>query len=443
METLRQPEMEKIKTSLEQDNDLNLGLKNTEDALEEDIETAGKDLETEKPSKYIISAQERLDSEMHNGKKGWIKYWVKRLLPELDLLPEKVKETIMKINQENAFELAYREGGEDFRKFVNKKVAAKRFELEKRKAMAALHADFVNLDAEKELSIDKDEKRREVYYNNDSKNLFVEDKFGNKKDITLGDLVGDYAWGIRYKPNGDIPKVLRRKIAKTLLVNEVKNKVGQIYDNELVDIYQVSHGSTTIPIEFLEKKTLELQNQVRIRAQIGGVLAEKMITEFLTRLEYNNPELGMKVEKANALEDTVLKYDFKIFLRKRRGIALESEDMPRKEFVENKRNLGIQFTTMMHGHGPQFEKKEASVLAAKQKLGDFENYVKKQVEDVVLVRIAKLGDFGVFYKRWLEEGKPSGGPEQYMNRDEKLEIFKKTTSGLLDLSDSEFDKLKI
>lgn len=443
METSRQPETGKTKILLEHGNGLDFILQNEDSQLEADIKTAEKDLGVESSFKYIISEQEELDSKMDISKKGWNRYWVKRLLPELDLLPEKVKEVIIRINQENKFGLAYSEEGEDFRIFIRKKVAAKRFELEKRKIMAELRADFVALDAEKDLSIDKDKERGVVHYNKDSNSLFVEDGGGNKKDITLGDLIGDYAWGIKYKLESDFPKVLRRKIAKTLLVNEVKNKVGQIYDNELVNIYQIALGTIGIPVEFLEKRTKEIQDPMKLRLQIGGVLAEKMVTEFLTRLEYNNPELAMRVEKANALEDTVLKYDFKILLRKRRGIALESEDMPRKEFVENKRNLGIQFTTMLHGHGPQFEKKEASVVGAKQKLGDFESYIKKQVEDVVLVRIAELGNFGVYYKRWLEEDKPSGGPEQYMGREEKLEIFRKVTSGLLDLSESELDKLKI
>lgn len=321
--------------------------------------------------------------------------------------------------------------------------ASQHFELEKRKVMAELHTDFSALDAGKDLSIDKDRERRTVYYNKASSDLFVEDEGGSKKDITLGDLIGDYAWGVKYRVDGDFPKDLRRKIIKTLLVNEVKNKVGQIYDNELVSTYKVAHNVTGMPVEYLEKRTKELRNPVKLRAGIGGVLAEKMITEFLTRLEYNNQELGMRVEKANALEDTVLKYDFKLFLRKRRGIALESEDMSRKEFVENKRNVGIQFTTMLHGHGPQYRKKEASMVEAKQKLGDFESYIKKQVEDIVMVRIAELGNFGEYFKHWLKEGKPSGGPEQYMSREEKLAIFIKVTEGLAAFSKEELDNLKI
>ena len=61
----------------------------------------------------------------------------------------------------------------------------------------------------------------------------------------------------------------------------------------------------------------------------------------------------------------------------------------------------------------------------------------------MVVRLPILNIFLDFYKRWINEGKPSGGPEQYLSREQKLAIFRKATKGLLNLSEEELQKLVI
>ena len=177
----------------------------------------------------------------------------------------------------------------------------------------------------------------------------------------------------------------------------------------------------------------ELSN--RPKNHVDGIFAERMIINFLIRAQYNNPELKMRVEKSNALEDTILKYDFKIEIKKLLGVALESKDFPREKFIKQKR-LGVQFTVGKSG-------KLKNIELGKKRLPEFANMLHRNVDDVVLVRIKELSNFVELYRRWRFDGKPSGGPEQYLSEEEKISIFKQAMKPLRDLSDGELKGLNL
>lgn len=411
--------------------------------LESTIKIAQEDLGIEKSetelskdisSKYVISAQERQDSTMHTGKSGWPKYWLKRLLPEIDLLPKEIQRVLRDYKRTQSFSPSQQS---IYTNYINKRVAVKRFELKKREEMAKLKMDLRAIDAEKSISPEDAKNRRAVYFDEQTQSFYTKDEGGNigKKNISFGDLVGDYAWGIRYQPDKTVPHKIWRKVRKTLALYETRSHIEDIFNDELSQTKGISQPTSAIGIDYIENFFKEKG------PGMGGTIAERMITEFLTRAQYNNPELGMKVEHSNALEDTVLKYDFKVVIDKRRGIALESEDQSREEFIKDKRRVGIQFTIDSR---PETEKKKLEQISkAKTQLSDFEKEVKRKVDDIVFVKMPGLSIFSGLYLQWLQEGKPSGGPEQYLSREQKLEIFKQATQGLLDLSEEELQKLKI
>lgn len=387
----------------------------------------------QKFSKYLVSEQERLDSEIDYTKRGWHRYWAKRLLPEIDLLPPEVRKCVEKINQKGRKNWV----NTAFYEFVSKRIAAKKFELKKRKVMSQLRSDLQRLDENQEVFEDED--RRLVRYDSDTDSLFIEHD-DSKQMIGVGDLVGDSMWGVKYKLSDGVPRLTKRKLIKMELLAKARNKIFDIYDDELCKTYNISKGASSVPIELIERKVKELEAE-DVNGYISGYLAEKMIVEFLSRIQHNNPALDFKVEKSNALEDSLLKYDFKIFLRRRRGIAIEPEDIGRDEFVKNKRNFGIQFT--IEQNPKALRKKYKAIERGIKNLSRYADLLKNKVEDIVLVSVPELHAFINYYRRWLKEGKPSGGPERYMSKEEKLAIFKSVTEGLIELSFEDLDKLKV
>ncbi len=307
---------------------------------------------------------------------------------------------------------------------------------QKKELLLNLKRELRDIDNIKDFIPEELRRRRKVFYEEQSQSLFVLDKNELKREITFGDLVGDYNWGIKYAPDNSLPPKLWRKIRKTLALHETKVKIEENFNKELDLIYGTGKPTTAIDLEFINKK-LDKKNQ---RFFIGGALAERMMVSFLNRVQFNNSGLGIRVIRANALEDSILKYDFKIIKNKRLGIAIESEDVSRNEFVKNKRALGIQFTI---NKGSSAAKKNRAVKEGRSKIFQYKYLIKENVDDIVVVRLPLLKIFLDFYKRWINNGRPSGGPEQYLSREQKLEIFKKATKRLLNLSDEELNGLKI
>jgi len=389
--------------------------------------------------RYMVSEQEKLDSEMNAEKEGWSDYWTKRLLPELDILPKSMQVVVRKLAAGK--ELLSAEMNQ-FVNYVNRRAKIKGLEIKKREAMGKLKKELRDIDERKNLSPEETHGRRAVYYDKNSESLFVLDENGTKKMVSVGDLVGDYNWGIKYKVDDSLPDNLWREIRKTLSLYETRQEIMEIWDEELHYNYHTALPvSRQMGLDFLEKKitSLEFMSQSpSVRGGITGALAERMVTGFLTRIQYNNPDLGFSVEQSNALEDTILKYDFKIYLNKLRGVSLESKDVNRRQFVRNKKRFGVQFTISQH-----VSEKRKQIKIAKGQLAQYKNLIKKKVDNIVLVKMPVLQTFGDSYYRWLNEGKPSGGPEQYLTRKQKLSIFKQATKGLLNLSQEELKNLKL
>lgn len=421
-------------------------IKNEENNLQAALQQAEEVLGAEKiipklsektGDKYLISEQERQDALMDTEKKGWAKYWQNRLISEIRLLPEEVRSGLLNFQKTKKFPV---KDMNVFQEYVNNRIRAKRFELRKREEMSKFKQDLIDIDNEKSAPFESEGDRRTIYFNDQTQTFYFKDKNGNisKENISFGDLMGDHAWGIKYRPDISVPHKIWRRVRKTLSIYETRDEIGKIFNEELNDNYHTGLPTTAIGIEFLDK---QLSGNSENPNGVSGILAERMITEFLTRIQYNNPDLGMKVEKANALEDTMLKYDFKIVFDKVRGIALESEDVSREEFKKNKKRIGVQFTISSLPN--LLYKKSRQIEEAKMRTSEFAKEAVRKVDDIVLVSMPILKVFRDLYSRWVSEGRPCGGPEQYLSREQKLDIFKQATKGLLDLSEKEIADLKI
>lgn len=382
----------------------------------------------------VVSQTEEQDIRMDIHKKGWFKYWKKRLVGETEILPESVQQIIKKLHSKESLDDDERT---KFAHHVSKRIGVLKLNTVKRLEMAELKQRLQDIDKKEDYPESEIKQRKTIFCRGPENKLFVKEDGLDKEDkkITFGDIVADHEWGIKYRPDKSVPERTWRKIRKLSDFTEAKTNIEKIFNIELSRIEHVSLSTTNISEEFLEKNSN--------RGDIEGIFAERMAKNFLIRVQYNNPDLGLEAESSNAVEDAELKYDFKIMTQqKRRGVAIEGEEVPRDKLVAAKRRIGIQFTTT---ENPVYiEKKEKQVSDVQAKLNElklkYQDTIKRPVDDIVLVAL-HLGTYRQYFKTWLKDGKPSGGPEQYLSREEKIKLLKETTKNFLDLPETEIEKL--
>ena len=359
-----------------------------------------------------ISSSEKQELETDSDKKGARKWWLNHLLPETDIVREDVKNVLE--NFLKTKKMPNGAGQSVFDKYINQRREVLKFKIAKRLEMAQLKNNLKRIDTSEDMGEKEKKFRRTVF--SEGENLFIK-KGGETQKITLGDIMADYNWGVKYVPDISMPHKLWRKISKMIALKEARSRVEYVFNRELNDLESVGLPTSSYSVGFLERHSQ------------AGAIAEKMAQTILSRIQYNSPESGIKVESSNALEDIELKYDFKIVLpEKKRGVAVEGDEMPREEYVKEKRKLGIQFTIASKENLLEHKKHQIEEARSKIGLEKYRSLVKKPVDDIVLVSVP-LKTYGECFKKWLEAGKPSGGPEQFLTEEERERLITAITSG--------------
>ncbi len=375
----------------------------------------------------VASKQEKRDLAMNTSQKGWTKYWLKRLVPEIDILPTNISRAVSTyLTTGKIINIA------TLPSYINKRISILQFQIQKREKMARLKKELRRVDAREDLPEHEKKQRKAISYDHEVESLFVIER-GNKKIFTIGDIIGDLEWGIKYYPDESVPYAIWRKIRKLSALKETRTELEEIFNIEISQMEKISLPTTVYKVKDIEAHLAHIG--------IHGVVAERMIQSVLVRIAYNHPELNLKIEHSNAVEDSELKYDFKIVIPiKARGVAIEGNSLPREDYKQEKKRIGIQFTVTRKPSN--ISKKRKQVEDAKQRLTDlpYRNYIKRQVDDIVLISVS-LNSYINCFRKWISEGKPSGGPEQYLTSEEKAYFLKTALNGLVDLSDEEIEKL--
>ena len=101
--------------------------------------------------------------------------------------------------------------------------------------------------------------------------------------------------------------------------------------------------------------------------------------------------------------------------------------------VAGKKRIGINSSLFRH----YLMTKNAKIEAAKRKYKDL-----LDVDDIILVAFRIKESRERYYDQWLGEGRPPGGPEQYLPLDKKKEIFRIIMQNLkLDIPDGTLEKI--
>ncbi|MEK7151585.1 MAG: hypothetical protein AAB784_02655 [Patescibacteria group bacterium] len=291
---------------------------------------------------------------------------------------------------------------------------SERFKLQKVAKMEALRQAFKNLDEGEAVEEFRDETRRIIYFNEDSGQYFIEEG-GQIRYLNVMDVLSDYAWGIKYVPDGEMIEPAYRRIAKRILTNETRRDVEVIHDKELVLDLKRAGLNLQQDVAKLETTWLSRDRESGTTAVIMGFFAEIMARELIARMS-SKMNLGFVVERASVVDDCEYKIDFKIRSAAQiRGVGIGDE----QDIRQRTKKIGIQFTISV---SPRvLSRKRFQIFKAKKQF-----MAELPVSDIVLVTLPRLG-FEDAIDRWFKDGKPSGGPERYLSVDLQKELLDNIT----------------
>ncbi|MEK7627622.1 MAG: hypothetical protein AAB397_03500 [Patescibacteria group bacterium] len=336
-------------------------------------------------------------------------------------------------------------GQETFLNFESEEKDSKKpsdiFEMEKQKRMRNLKDKLDELDEKKEIHWDDIKNRMVLKYekNGEYGKNFLCDYKGKEYKLSLGDVLADYNWGVKYMPNSKMPENVYRKISKGILANEARRDIEDIYDKEIIGSQLSENERKGADANKSAKSDISLGREIKTRDV--GIISEEMVREFMTRLSYDLSKIidsEIKIIRTSIKEDVRQKIDFKIMaFSHRRGVKTVDENEMEKSIRQFQR-LGFQLATkggdrswkgLLEYKAEQIEKvKRRGVLS----LG---------VDDIVLVGLT-MKHTKDLYDLWFSFGKPPGGPERLWDIEQKKRIFRIITEKLkLDIPDGTLEKI--
>jgi len=227
--------------------------------------------------------------------------------------------------------------------------------------------------------------------------------------LTLGEILTDGEWGIRYKLLSDVP----RDIKKRFIVSEAKRHILKLLDKQIstAEVKREIPKWIDGPMRDYMHGINACYNSVlspgyeKSHTSESGFIAEKLVSTFMEGFQIDNSS-PYKLSRGDAFDDFERKIDFYIH------IPLHTRGV--KSYMEERDDVGIQFT--VNPGKKREEHKLEQIETAKRQFG------LNDIDDIVLVSISLKHSEGC-YKRWVQKGRKPGGPARYLPEAMKEEIF--------------------
>lgn len=243
----------------------------------------------------------------------------------------------------------------------------------------------------------KNPKVRKVSFKNDK--FFV----GNEK-VSLSEIMTDKEWGIEYTFDESVNIHDIRKY----YLDEIKSTLGESLDKQIIS-QETANGL----IDTGKKSAyLKIEENMNTQSKQEGIVAEKMVKNFLKKLSIDNSSL-FEIIDSDVYQDVEQKIDFIIHTKgdnkKNRGVGVS----------ENEKLIGIQFTI----NESATKHKEDQINKVKK------NRMDRSLDDIILITMPK-SKASELYKTWLEN-KKSGGPDKLWDKETKETLFKNIMNNIL------------
>lgn len=365
-------------------------------------------------------ARARRDYGHPTTKKDWLDYWMKRFQTMQDL-PKDLADSLA--------DSTIPDNLETIKNYADRQIHRESFGLAKQDEMDRLHVQLRRIDDREEMEPREMTKRRNVSYDKASGGLVTRNRRGETVPVTEGDVVADMMWGVKYRPDSSVPEDEWRRLRRLIAIREAGTAIQDLNNRQLADEESIELPTSAMSPEFIEQHPT------------SGMVAERMAQSMILRLQHDYPKFGFKLEQSNALEDMYLKYDFKIvFTDRRRGVALAGTEDGRGDFVEEKKRLGLQFTINDSEDAHRRKTKQIDKANRNKDNDEYKHFVDHVVSEIVLVVVPMLSVFQA-YRTWIQEGKPTGGPEQFLDPAERRAVLEGITDKIPGFDRSQLDKM--
>lgn len=281
-------------------------------------------------------------------------------------------------------------------------------ELQAKKAevMARLKRGIAGLESGE--TKEKDNQEKKIIYQEGK--FYLDEPGMDAAEVSLGEILTDGEWGINYYLDPDsVPRNTRKKY----LVERAKGELCSHLNKQIIIDEIEFEGSNDWKKKLTYKKILDDKESGR-DFEVGGLIAEKMVQNFLKKISYDH-DVQFEIIRADVYQDVEQKVDFIIRRKSRlKGVGVEE--------IEKGDNIGVQFTTNIDPEVLRYKRKQ--IKWAESHLKDEDN-----LEGLVLVRIPIENTRGL-YEKWKKDKKP-GGPDKLWDAGLKERIFKQTLQGIL------------
>lgn len=248
-----------------------------------------------------------------------------------------------------------------------------------------------------------------------------------KIPVTVGELITDADWGIRYYLD---PETVPRNIRKQCLVEEAKRRLHDFLDEQLTEevlgrylpkeeeIFDEEAQKTKEykkhRLENLQRIYTTLRNERQNRIERGGHIFERMVRNFLRKLIIDH-DLACELDKGDIQQDVEQITDF--ILRKfqrDRGVGVFESQRP---------DVIIQVTQNVKPS--VLARKGRQVREAKERL---RQEPETTIADILLVAIPSANGRESLQK-WEENGRLPGGPERYWTPEFQEQVYRAVLKG--------------
>lgn len=258
----------------------------------------------------------------------------------------------------------------------------------------------------------------QIKYDLKTESPYFLDERKDKKYLSMGQIVSNTIWDKEYymsfdsfNETKDKGEVMYDDYFKTLTEKETLKILNKyIYEKEILK------NSTKDAFKMNAYKNSREEGNKSIENTRSGIIAEKLVRSFLTRIAIDNKDLEIEISEVNIYQDIEYKIDFLIKNKHiNRGVKVDSDE------YEEEKVRKIQFTINASRESEELKKKQLEIA-----------------DDVILVKMPEL-EVSKTIKKWKEDKTHEYSPDKYFDTETKREILEKMLKGFV--SDEALDKI--
>ncbi len=259
----------------------------------------------------------------------------------------------------------------------------------------------------------------QIKYDLQKQSPYFLDERKDKKYISIGDIEANIIWQENYylsydsfNEDKDVGGELYSKYLENYTKTETLKILNKyIYENEII----VNNTKDNFKKNAYEQSLKESNKE--IHEMRSGILAEKLVRSFLTKIFANQKDLDIQIEEVNIYQDIENKIDFLIKTKThKRGVGVETDE------IDEEKIRKIQFT-----------------INDSFKSNEIKNKQLENLSDVILVKIPEL-EVNQIIKTWQNKKEKHISPDRYIKNETKVEIIEKILKDFIE--EEMLDKIK-